>query len=177
MTTLTRRMLLASGISPSRPYSRCPSLSAENKVVRIGIQKYGKLILLKSRGTLEKSLKGSGTRSAGLKFPAGPQLLEALNAGAVDFGNAGEAPPIFAQAASPELVYMANEPGRTSRRSHPRPKGQPRQNLADLKGKKVALNKGSNVHFLLVKALRKSRGRLFGNQAGFLTPRRCARRF
>ncbi len=31
--------------------------------------------------------------------PAGPQLLEALNAGAVDFGNAGEAPPIFAPAA------------------------------------------------------------------------------
>jgi sulfonate transport system substrate-binding protein len=36
------------------------------------------------------------------------------------------------------------------------PKGSALRSLADLKGKKIALNKGSNVHFLLVKALEKA---------------------
>ena len=37
------------------------------------------------------------------------------------------------------------------------PKDSPIKSVADLKGKKVALNKGSNVHYLLVKALEKAR--------------------
>ena len=43
------------------------------------------------------------------EFPAGPQLLEALNVGGVDFGHAGETPPVFAQAAGVPLVYAACE--------------------------------------------------------------------
>ena len=36
------------------------------------------------------------------------------------------------------------------------PKNSPIRTLADLKGKKIALNKGSNVHYLLVRALEKA---------------------
>jgi ABC-type nitrate/sulfonate/bicarbonate transport system substrate-binding protein len=42
-------------------------------------------------------------------FPAGPQLLEAMNAGAIDLGHTGEAPPIFAQAANNPFVYIGNQ--------------------------------------------------------------------
>ena len=84
-------MLLAAAFAVTSVLSMTVS-SAENRAVRIGIQKYGKLILLKSRGTLEKRLEGIGYKLTWAEFPAGPQLLEALNAGAVDFGNAGEAP-------------------------------------------------------------------------------------
>lgn len=45
------------------------------------------------------------------KFPSGPPLLEALNAGAIDFDHAGEASPIFVQAASTPFLYVAPEPG------------------------------------------------------------------
>ena len=79
---------------------------AQEKIVRIGFQKYGKLVLLKSKGTLEGRLKPLGYKVAWTEFPAGPQLLEALNVGAIDFGNTGEAPPIFAQAAGAPLVYV-----------------------------------------------------------------------
>lgn len=169
MTTLTCRMLLAAAfaITSALPVSVS---SAQNKPVRIGIQKYGKLILLKSRGTLEKKLEGIGYKLTWAEFPAGPQLLEALNAGAVDFGNAGEAPPIFAQAASPELVYIANEPAAPRGEAILVPKDSPVKNLADLKGKKVALNKGSNVHFLLVKALEKAGVAYSEIKPVFLTP-------
>src|SRR5215469_15295211 len=78
----------------------------EDKVVRVGYQKYGKLVLLKGRGTLEQKLKPLGYSVAWTEFPSGPPLLEALNVGSIDFGIAGETPPIFAQAAGAPLVYL-----------------------------------------------------------------------
>ena len=43
------------------------------------------------------------------EFPAGPQMLEALAVGAVDFGYVGNTPPIFAQAAAKEIRYVGYE--------------------------------------------------------------------
>jgi sulfonate transport system substrate-binding protein len=136
------------------PAQRAQAQTPSNgKTLRIGFQKYGNFVVLKARGTLEKRLAAQGASVQWLEFPAGPQLLEGLNAGAVDVGTVGETPPIFAQAAGVEFVYIASEP--------PAPKGEaivvrhdsPIRSVADLRGKKVALNRGSNVHFLLVKAL------------------------
>ena len=70
--------------------------SAKASVVRFGYQKSA--ILLKAKGVLEKRLKPEGISVEWIEFPAGPQLLEAMNAGSIDFGHAGESPPIFTQA-------------------------------------------------------------------------------
>jgi sulfonate transport system substrate-binding protein len=126
---------------------------AAEKVVRIGYQKYGTLVLLKATGNLEKKLAPLGYKVTWTEFPAGPQLLEALNVGAIDFGTTGETPPIFAQAAGAPLVYVAHEPPAPQGEAILVPKDSPIRSVADLKGRKVALNKGSNVHYLLVKAL------------------------
>ena len=126
---------------------------AADKVVRIGVQKYGSLILLKERGLLEERLAPQGWQVAWTEFPGGPQLLEALNVGAIDFGTTGEAPPIFAQAAGAPLLYVAHEPPAPRGEAILVPKDSPVASVADLKGRKVALNKGSNVHYLLVRAL------------------------
>jgi sulfonate transport system substrate-binding protein len=74
----------------------------------------------------------------------------------VDFGTVGEAPPIFAQAAGANLVYVGNEPPSPGSEAIVVPRDSRLRTVADLKGKKVALNKGSNVHYLLVKALEKA---------------------
>lgn len=132
------------------------SAQAQDKVVRIGFQKYGKLVLLKSKGSLEPALKALGYNVVWTEFPSGPPLLEALNVGAIDFGNTGEAPPIFAQAAGAPIQYVAYEPPAPQGEAILVPKDSPLKTVADLKGKKVALNKGSNVHYLLVKALEKA---------------------
>jgi sulfonate transport system substrate-binding protein len=124
--------------------------------LRIGFQKYGTLTLLKARGTLEKRLAVQGIDVKWTEFPAGPVLLEGLNVGSIDFGTVGEAPPIFAQAAGANLVYVANEPPSPLSEAIVVPKSSPLKTVAELKGKKVALNKGSNVHYLLVKALEKA---------------------
>ena len=129
---------------------------ADDKVVHIGFQKYGKLVLLKTRGSLESKLKAIGFTVEWREFPSGPPLLEAINAGAIDFGNTGESPPIFAQAAGVPLVYVAYEPPAPRGEAILVPRDSALRTVADLKGKKVALNKGSNVHYLLVKALEKA---------------------
>jgi sulfonate transport system substrate-binding protein len=126
------------------------------QTLRIGYQKYGTLLLLKGKGTLEARLKEQGVAVKWAEFPAGPQLLEALNAGAIDFGTAGEAPPIFAQVASAKLAYVAHEPPAPKGEAILVPKTSTIQSVAELKGKKVAFNKGSNVHYLLVRALEKA---------------------
>ena len=143
---------------------------AGDKVVHVGFQKYGKLVLLKNRGTLEGALAPLGVTVKWTEFPSGPPLLEAINAGAIDVGNAGEAPPIFAQAARVPFVYVAYEPPAPRGEAILVPRASALRSVADLKGKKVALNKGSNVHYLLVKALEKA-GVAYGDiQTVFLAP-------
>src|SRR3984957_4159902 len=141
-----------------------------DNVIRIGYQKYGTLVLLKARGSLEKRLAPMHVEVRWTEFPAGPQLLEGLNVGSIDFGTAGEAPPIFAQAAGADLVYVGNEPPASAGEAILVPKDSPIKTVAELKGKKVALNKGSNVHFLLVKLLEKAGVRYADIDTVFLTP-------
>jgi sulfonate transport system substrate-binding protein len=124
--------------------------------LRIGYQKYGTFTLLKGRGTLDQRLAAKNIKVKWTEFPAGPQLLEGLNVGSIDIGTVGEAPPIFAQAAGANMVYIGNEPPSPNSEAIVVPKNSAVRTLADLKGKKIALNKGSNVHFLLVKALEKA---------------------
>ena len=126
------------------------------KEIRIGYQKSGTLTLLKGRGTLEQRLAAKNIAVKWTEFPAGPALLEGLNVGSIDFGTVGEAPPIFAQAAGANLVYVGNEPPSPASEAIVVPKTSTLRGVAELKGKKVALNKGSNVHYLLVKALEKA---------------------
>jgi sulfonate transport system substrate-binding protein len=141
-----------------------------DNVLRIGYQKYGTLVLLKARGSLEKRLAPLHVDVKWTEFPAGPQLLEGLNVGSIDFGTVGEAPPIFAQAAGADLIYVGNEPAASAAEAILVPKDSPIKTVAELKGKKVALNKGSNVHFLLVKLLEKAGVQYKDIDAVFLTP-------
>ena len=129
---------------------------AKNEL-RIGYQKSASLFVLqKAQGTLEKKLAPLGFGVKWVEFPAGPQLLEGLNVGAVDVGYVGEAPPIFAQAAGAQFVYFGYDPAAPRAEAILVTKDSPIRSVADLKGKKVALNKGSNVHYLLVRQLEKN---------------------
>lgn len=128
---------------------------AESKTVRIGFQKSGTVLLsLKAKRILEKSLRSSGQKVQWSEFPAGLPMVEALNAGAIDFAYVGEAPPIFAQAANGSITrYVAYDPYGPRAEGILVGKNSRITKLADLKGKKIAVQKGSNSHYLLVKAL------------------------
>lgn len=148
--------LLAAGATGIAAGLHLPAIAQAPKEIRIGYQKYGTLTLLKGRGTLEARLAPQKIAVKWTEFPAGPVLLEGLNVGSIDFGTVGEAPPIFAQAAGARLVYVGHEPASPGSEAIVVPKTSALRTLADLRGKKIALNKGSNVHFLLVRALEKA---------------------
>jgi sulfonate transport system substrate-binding protein len=124
------------------------------RTLRIGNQK-GALSILKGRGTLEQRLAPLGVTVTWTEFNAGPVQLEALNVGSIDFGDVGEAPPIFAQAAGAPLAYVAGTPPRPRSEAVLVPRNSLLREVADLKGKRVAFNRGSNVHYFLVQLLRK----------------------
>ncbi|MFT3956101.1 MAG: sulfonate ABC transporter substrate-binding protein [Piscinibacter sp.] len=139
--------------------------------LRIGYQKATSLFVLqKSLGSLEKKLAPLGVAVKWVEFPAGPQLLEGLNVGSIDIGYVGEAPPIFAQAAGAQFVYIGHDPAAPQAEALVVPKDSPIKSVADLKGRKIVLNKGSNVHYLLVRLLEKH-GLKYGDvQVVFLPP-------
>ena len=165
-----QRVMAAAILSMSTVVAGVGVSYGQEKTVRIGFQKYGKLVLLKSKGTLEQKLAPLGYKVVWTEFPSGPPLLEALNVGAIDFGNTGEAPPIFAQAAGAPIQYVAYEPPAPKGEAILVPKDSKLNSVADLKGKKVALNKGSNVHYLLVKALEKAGVKYSEIELVFLAP-------
>ncbi|MBD1913236.1 sulfonate ABC transporter substrate-binding protein [Leptolyngbya sp. FACHB-16] len=125
-------------------------------VVRLGHQKYGTLSIIRMHRAVEERLRPLGVTVRWNQFATGPQLLEALNAGRLDFGHTGEAPPINAQAAGVSLLYVASQPPTPAGEAILVPPNSPIQKVADLKGKKIAFNKGSNVHYFVVKALEKA---------------------
>jgi sulfonate transport system substrate-binding protein len=65
----------------------------------------------------------------------------------------GEGPPVFAQAAGAPVLYLGAEPPAPEGEAIIVRKDSPLKSVADLRGKHVVLNKGANVHYLLLKAL------------------------
>jgi sulfonate transport system substrate-binding protein len=123
--------------------------------LRMGYQKSAaNLVIVKQQGTLEKRFPS--TRISWIEFPAGPQLLEALSVGALEFGLTGDSPPVFAQSAGKDLVYVGAEPAKPDSSAVLVQKDSHLRRLADLKGKRIALQKGSSAHYLLVRAVEKA---------------------
>lgn len=127
--------------------------SAGSKIVRIGYQKTTELDLMRTRGELDKQLQALGASVEWSLFQAGPPMLEAMNAGSIDFGGVGEAPPIFAQAAGGQFYYVGVFTYGPETQDIIVANNSSIQTSADLRGKKVALQRGSSAHYLLLKVL------------------------
>ncbi|MDP3135663.1 MAG: sulfonate ABC transporter substrate-binding protein [Burkholderiaceae bacterium] len=131
-----------------------PAASPALPQLRIGYQKSAvNLVILKQQGALEKRFPQ--TRVQWIEFPAGPQLLEALAVGSLEFGLTGDSPPVFAQAAGKDLFYVGAEPPKPDSSAILVLNDSPIRTLAGLKGAKIALQKGSSAHYLLVRAVEK----------------------
>jgi sulfonate transport system substrate-binding protein len=166
ITTGSRRSLLRmlavsaglwglSGPITSSAWAQATGTGKPLTQLRIGYQKSAvNLVILKQQAVLEKRFPNAQIKW--LDFPAGPQLLEALAVGSVEFGMTGDSPPVFAQAAGKDLVYAGAEPAKPESSAILVPKDSAIKTLADLKGKRVALQKGSSAQYLLVQAVEKA---------------------
>jgi len=144
---------------------------AADVVVRLGYQKIGPPFLLKARSeSLDRRLTTLHAKAEWIEFQTGPLLLEAIRARAVDLGYVGETPPVFAQAGGVPFVYVALDPPAPQAEAIVVPKASKLQKLEDLRGKKIALNRGSNVHYLLLRALERAKLALTDVTVVYLAP-------
>ncbi len=141
-----RAALLGLAVAAARPAVAAGAL-------RIGYQKNGSLVILRRQGTLEALFAPRGVTVSWVEFPAGPPMLEALNAGVIDFGATGDTPPIFAQAAGADLLYVGAQPVRVDNQAIIVRDGGPVHDLAGLRGRRVAYTRGSSAHNMVVQAL------------------------
>ncbi|KKI45153.1 sigma 54-interacting transcriptional regulator [Hafnia alvei] len=133
-------------------YTLSEGLITEREL-RIGYQKFGNLGMLKARQSLEERFWQQGVTVLWSEFPAGPQLLHALQNNEIDFGATGEVPPILAQAQNSSLIYVAYEPPSPHSVAMVVAQNSLIYHCSDLRGKRIAVNRGSNVHYLLLQML------------------------
>ncbi|MCI1858196.1 MAG: aliphatic sulfonate ABC transporter substrate-binding protein [Sporolactobacillus sp.] len=143
--------------------SGCGSDQANGKgnsgetIVNIGIQQnVDPLLLAKEKGWFEAAYKQENAKVKWTEFQSGPPQIEAISAGHLDFSGVGNSPVISAQAANIPFTEIANT--RTGGKSdallvH---KGSAIKRIKDLKGKKIAVAKGSSGFNLLYKTLEKA---------------------
>ena len=150
---MQRRTFLAAAAALALPLATRARAAGPLKELRVGYQKIGALLVVKAQRVLEKRFEPQGIQVKWVEFQFGPPLLEALSAGAVDYGYTGDSPPIFAQAAHANMLYAAAIPARGYGQAIVVAADSPIKTLADLKGRKVGVAKGSSGHSLLVAAL------------------------
>jgi len=152
--SIARRELLQATLGAAAASLAGSSRAAESPPaqLRIGFQKAAvNLVVLKQQAALEKRFPASAVKW--IEFPAGPQLLEALAVGSLEFGLTGDTPPVFAQAAGKDLRYVGAEPPKPLSSALLVKPDASLKTLADLRGRKVARQKGSSAHYLLVRAV------------------------
>jgi sulfonate transport system substrate-binding protein len=158
-----------SGSAPNTTKNAGSPGASKAAIVRIGYQKFTDLDVLRTRKNLEERLKPENVSVQWTLFQAGPPLMEAMNTGSIDIGGIGEVPPIFAQAAGAQVVYVSTKPAAPDTYGILIPKNSSIKSLSDLKGKKVALVKGSSAHYLLVEALKSAKLQFSDIQSTYLS--------
>ncbi len=166
---IPRRALLAA--AAALPFAACRSAPP----FRIGYQRNGLLLAARARGAVEAALKPVPV--SWHDYPSGPPLLEAMSLGSIDFGGAGDTPPIFAQAAGARIVYVAAQPVSGRAAAIVVPKASRLATVADLKGAKLAFTRGSSAQAFVRAALRGAGLGLDAVDAVNLTPTQAAAAF
>ncbi|MCE7005294.1 ABC transporter substrate-binding protein [Kibdelosporangium philippinense] len=122
-----------------------------NVVLKIGDQKGGSKTLLTTAGLDKTPYKIEWST-----FSSGPPLLEAASAGGIDIGAVGNTPPIFAAAAKAKIAIVSSSKGNVESDALLVPQGSSLRAIEDLRGKSIAVAKGSSAHGQILLTLKKA---------------------
>jgi sulfonate transport system substrate-binding protein len=86
-------------------------------------------------------------------FTSGPPILQALNAGSLDVGGVGDAPPVFAAAGGDKIAIVGALRNNVRDAGLLVPKGSSVTSISQLKGKKIAVAQGSSADYHLLATL------------------------
>jgi sulfonate transport system substrate-binding protein len=154
MTSVSSRRRLLSAIVCAAFLPASAAMAADKpREIRIDWATYNPVsMILKDKGFLEKEFARDGISIRWVQSLGSNKALEFLNAGAIDFGStAGSAALVAKINGNPiKSIYVYSRPEWTAlvvRRDSPVAK------VADLKGKRVAVTRGTDPHIFLVRAL------------------------
>lgn len=150
MTSITRRLALAFVAAAALA---APAFAQAPKEIRIDYATYNPVsLVLKERGILEKALEADGIKVRWVLSAGSNKALEFLNAGSIDFGStAGAAALIGKINGNPiKSIYVYSRPEWTALVTGAKSEIT---KVADLKGKRVAVTRGTDPHIFLVRAL------------------------
>src|ERR1700679_515886 len=116
----------------------------------------GPCLRRKTSGELAKAFEPKGVKLEWVEFPAGPPLLEALNAGSIDLGHTGDSPPLFAQAADIPFVYFAASSASPESSAILVKRESKIRRPTDLRGGRVGFAKGTSAHTMVLRYLEKN---------------------
>jgi sulfonate transport system substrate-binding protein len=126
--------------------------SLSGVTLRVGVQTAGDEALLQASGELTNlPYKISWT-----SFTSGPPLLQGIEAGSIDIGAVGDAPPVFAAAGGAKLKIVSAVKQTDAAAGIVVPKGSSITSVAQLKGKTVAVAQGSSADYDLLAQLKKA---------------------
>lgn len=129
----------------------------EKITVNIGVQgKTGILPYAREKGYFEKAFAKVGAEVKWNEFASGPPHFEALAAGRLDFGATGGTPLISGQTGGVDFRAIAVTADGKKGNMIVIPKNSPIKELKDLKGKKIAVAKGSSAYNFLYMAIDKA---------------------
>lgn len=152
-------LLLSFALIAATVLSGCSSASnatSSQKVIRIGYQKGDEFNIARINGSLAKVLSQKGYKVKWTEFQDGSSLVEALNAGSIDYARTGNIPPVVAQSSESDIVYVGSGNSKYEGSGILVQNNSSIKSLKDLKGKKIAFVKGSSSQYLLIKALEKT---------------------
>jgi sulfonate transport system substrate-binding protein len=127
--------------------------AADDQEIRIDFATYNPLsLVLKQQGLLEKAFAGDGTKIRWVQTQGSNKALEFLNASSIDFGStAGAAALVGRINGNPiKAIYVYSQPEWTALVTR---KDSGITKIADLKGKRVAVTRGTDPHIFLIRAL------------------------
>lgn len=123
-------------------------------IVNIGIQQnVDPLLLAREKGWFEQAFAKEHAKVQWTEFQSGPPQIEALSANHLDFSSVGNSPVISAQAAGIGFTEISNTRIGGKADAILVSKGSAIKTIRDLKGKKIAVAKGSSGFNLLYEAL------------------------
>src|SRR6202034_2797656 len=149
---LSRRHLLLSALAVSCVPGNVRAAGKPSEI-RIDWATYNPVsMVLKDKGLLEKEFKEDGIGIRWVQTLGSNKALEFLNAGSIDFGStAGAAALVGWINGNPiRSIYVYSRPEWTALVTR---KDVPITKIADLKGKRVAVTRGTDPHIFLVRAL------------------------
>jgi sulfonate transport system substrate-binding protein len=153
MRLLSRRAILASAMLVGLLPSSALFAADAPKEIRIDWATYNPVsILLKDKGLLEKEFAKDGIAIRWVQSAGSNKALEFLNASSIDFGStAGSAALVAKINGNPiKSIYVYSRPEWTALVTT---KDSAIKSVADLKGKRVAVTRGTDPHIFLVRAL------------------------